>query len=460
MYVIKKQVANRKSRLAIRVTLSTSGCCNESGKIKSGTFSSGPFSRLCCGLKENVLFTSRFKNSIRLSAQTLLNQPKVSLRKLSQFIGMCNASRTAVLKAPLHYRSIQNQLTCTLRSQPITQQNYDVKICPNSHSREDLTWWVKNLKTNCSRPIHPSPVDLSIMSDASDLAWGAHLESVRIQGFWRSYQFSWHINRKELKAAFLALKFLIPNRTNVHAQICIDNRTAVAYINHLGGTRSLELNSIAVKMWAWCLDRNMFLSALYVPGILNKIADLLSCLKLESTEWMLNPRIFKQIANVYRMPVLDMFTSAVNHQVPKYFSWTLDPQAVGMDAFSVNWNKGLLYMFPPFSLIKKCLRKIIEDKATVLLITPVWQSRPWYLMLLNLLYNRPLLLPHNPQILKLPWSQTVHPISGQEVSPSRLAFVRRSFKDQKFSERVCKIIAGLMETWYRKTISECMETIL
>ena len=33
---------------------------------------------------------------------------------------MCNASTTAVLEAPLHYRSIQNQLTSTLRSQPIT----------------------------------------------------------------------------------------------------------------------------------------------------------------------------------------------------------------------------------------------------------------------------------------------------------------------------------------------------
>ena len=207
-------------------------------------------------------------------------------------------------------------------------------------------------------------------------------------GFWRSYQFSWHINKKELEAAFLALKFLIPNQTNVHVQICIDNRAAVAYINHLGGTRSLELNSIAVKMWAWCLERNMFLSALYVPGILNKIADLLSCLKLESTEWMLNLRIFKQIVNVYRMPVLDMFASALYHQVPKYFSWTLDPQAVGMDTFSVNWNKGLLYMFPLFSLIQKCLRKIIEDNGTVLLITPV---------------------PHNLQILKLPWSQTIYP---------------------------------------------------
>ena len=143
------------------------GFCYKSGKIKSGTFSSGPFSRLCCGLKENVLFTFRFKiQPIRLSAQTLLNQPKVSLRKLSQFIGI----RTAVLEAPLHYRSIQNQLTSTLRSQPITQQNYDVKICLNSQSRKDLTWCVKNLKTNCSRPIHPPPVDLSIMLDASDLA--------------------------------------------------------------------------------------------------------------------------------------------------------------------------------------------------------------------------------------------------------------------------------------------------
>ena len=44
------------------------------------------------------------------------------------------------------------------------------------------------------------------------------------------------------------------------------------------------------------------------------------------------------------------------------------------------------------------------------LIIPVWQSRPWCPMLLNLLYDRPLLLPHNRQILKLPWSQTVHPL--------------------------------------------------
>ena len=155
---------------------------------KSNLAPSQVVSRLYCGLKENVLFTSRFKDSVNQSeCPDSVEWTKDFVTKTKSVHWNVQASSTAVLKAPLHYRSVQTQLTSTLRSQPITHQNYNVKICPNSQSRKDLTWWVKNLKTNCSRPIHPPPVDLSIMSDASDLAWGAHLESVRIQGFWRSY---------------------------------------------------------------------------------------------------------------------------------------------------------------------------------------------------------------------------------------------------------------------------------
>ena len=248
-------------------TLENLGFVITQEKIKSGTFSSGPFSRLYFGLKENVLFTSRFKDSInQAECPDSVESTKGFIMKTKpvhwnvQCFKICSPQSTTSLqikpKSVDKHSKISAHHTTELRCENMS----------NSQSRKDLTWWVKNLKTNCSRPIHPPPVDLSIMSDASDLAWGAHLESVRIQGFWRSYQFSWHINRKELKAAFLALKFLIPNQTSVHVQICIDNRTAVAYINHLGNTRSLELNSIAVKMWAWCLERNMFLSALYVSG--------------------------------------------------------------------------------------------------------------------------------------------------------------------------------------------------
>ena len=276
--------------------------------------------------------------SIRLSAQTLLNQPKVSLRNLSQFIGMCNASRTAVLEAPLHYRSIQNQLTSTLRSQPITQQNYDVKICLNSQSRKDFIWWVKKFENQLFKTNPPSTNGSFNYVRCLRSSLGSSPRICKNSGFLEKLSVFLAPKQKGVKSSLSGIKILNPKSnkcscSNLHRQ---QNRTAVAYINHLGGTRSLELNSIALKMWAWCLERNMFFSALYVPGILNKIAALLSRLKLESTEWMLNPRIFKQIANVYRMPVLDMFASALNHQVPKYFSWTLDPQAVGMDAFSVN----------------------------------------------------------------------------------------------------------------------------
>ena len=169
-------------------------------------------------------------------------------------------------------------------------------------------------------------------------------------------------------------------------------------------------------MWAWCLERNVFLSALYVPGILNKIAHLLSRLKLESTEWMLNPRIFKQTVNVYRMPVLDMFASALNHQVPKYFSWTLDPSC----------GNGRI-------------QSKLEQKSP--LHVSSFPESP---------FDRPLLLPHNPQILKLPWSQTVHPLF--QSRKFRLAVWTLSgdlLKIKIFREGV-QNITGLMETRCRK----------
>ena len=37
----------------------------------------------------------------------------------------------------------------------------------------------------------------------------------------------------------------------------IDNTSAVAYINYLGGTVSPDLVSLAKDLWMWCLERNI-----------------------------------------------------------------------------------------------------------------------------------------------------------------------------------------------------------
>ena len=64
-------------------------------------------------------------------------------------------------------------------------------------------------------------------------------------------------------------------------------------------------------------------------------------------------------------------------------------EGCGTDAFSLAWNYHLSYLFPPFSLIPLCLKKILSDQSECILIAPVWKSRPWYPILLSMLSHQP-----------------------------------------------------------------------
>ena len=72
----------------------------------------------------------------------------------------------------------------------------------------------------------------------------------------------------------------------------------------------------------------------------------------ENTECRLAPFVFHEIVNLFKAtPEIDLFASALNHQVPKYISWNPDQEAFAIDAFSVSWANIKFYAFPPFSLI-------------------------------------------------------------------------------------------------------------
>lgn len=347
-------------------------------------------------------------------ANYLKSQRNVTLREISQFLGMCISTKLAVKQAPLHIRYLQRLLIKHMKKFGNQfQVNYQKVVTLDSLSIQDLSWWITKLQDNCSSPICPPPPDIRIASDSSDFAWGAHLDAVKIQGLWKSHQLDWHINIKELMAAFLALQFLIPNHREIHVQISMDNTTAVSYVNRLGGTKSEHLTSIATEMWAWCLEKKIFLSAIYLPGQKMIIADPLSRLKNLSTEWMLNKLIFRRIVALFGRPDIDLFASSLNCQIKDYVAWAPDPNAQAVDAFTITWNHPLIYAFPPFSLIQKCLQKIIQDKARVILIAPVWRSRPWFPILLSLLKDRPCLLPQHPLLIHLPWEKLPHPFLKQ-----------------------------------------------
>jgi len=82
--------------------------------------------------------------------------------------------------------------------------------------------------------------------------------------------------------------------------------------------------------------------------------------------------------------VMDLFASRLSRQVPSYLSWKVDPSSQGRDAFQHCWTHLEGYAFPPFCLIGRVLQKVQLDQATLLMITPTWQSQSWYLRLLQL----------------------------------------------------------------------------
>lgn len=197
----------------------------------------------------------------------------------------------------------------------------------------------------------------------------------------------------------------------MHIRLLLDNTTAVAYINNMGGSHSLVCNDIAQDIWAWCLHRNIWLSAAHLPGSQNVAADKASRVFNDSTEWKLHSDIYQMIVSKFFTPTIDLFASRLNYQVPRYVAWQPDPGATAIDAFSLDWGTEQFYAFPPFSLLGKVIQKIQNDNAQGIVITPNWPTQPWYPQMMTLLVEEPLVLPKRKDMLILPYNKDkVHPL--------------------------------------------------
>ncbi len=62
-----------------------------------------------------------------------------------------------------------------------------------------------------------------LMTDASLMGWGAILEGPSSQGLWKDHHLSWHINRLEMLAVFLALKNFLADLRGHHVLVHFDN---------------------------------------------------------------------------------------------------------------------------------------------------------------------------------------------------------------------------------------------
>ena len=103
--------------------------------------------------------------------------------------------------------------------------------------------------------------------------WGAVFGGQDIEGRWVASEASRHKKVLELEAAFFALKSFGDKFTGAHIQLHLDNTTALAYINNMGGSKSVELNCVTIKIWDWSMQRDNWISAVHLAGKLNVSAE-------------------------------------------------------------------------------------------------------------------------------------------------------------------------------------------
>ena len=206
----------------------------------------------------------------------LLNMVNPPIFEVAKVIGILVSNFPGVELGPLHYRALEHDKTSALAA---NAGNYEASLHLSKTSVEELQWWVSHIP-HAKRHISRGLPSVIIQSDASKKGWGAVFEGQEIGGRWIASEASRHINILELEAAFFAFKSFGDKITGTHIQLHLDNTTAVAYINNMGGSKSLELNCLALKIWDWSIQRDNWISAVHLAGKLNVRADVQSAISL------------------------------------------------------------------------------------------------------------------------------------------------------------------------------------
>lgn len=330
---------------------------------------------------------------------------QISARALAKLIGRLNSLSDAIFPARLHLAGLHQSLNATLQG-----GSWESTRFLSEEAARDLLWWTQEIEEWNGRAVRLTPHDFVFETDASDRGWGAVFDHLgrtwSTRGFWSSEELDQSINVRELLACFLGTEAFVDCHpgsrfglqwSGKHILVRSDNRTAVAYINRLGG-RVLHLSRLCQRFWKWCVSRNVVVTAEHIAGVTNTRADQLSRWDPDrAADWRLHPELFQALDHLWGPHSIDLFADSRNHHLPRFASWMSDPKATWVDSLLNPWADENGWAYPPFSCIGKVLNKISRERASLTLICPMWPAQPWWPVLPSLLCDFPVLVPRSPE---------------------------------------------------------------
>jgi len=350
--------------------------------------------------------------------QESLNMKELTIRDLARLIGCLVAACPAVPYGYLYTKRLEAHKIGSLA----LSGSFNSRCSLTTACREDLNWWLKNLPS-AQNSLLSRPFALEIFSDSSRFGWGAVCGGVSVQGLWSQEELRFHINYLELKAVFLALKTFAKDSFDCRLLLRVDNTTAIAYINRFGGVRYPLLAGLARDIWLWCEERKIVLFASYISSAENREADVASRFFSNlDTEWQLDPVAFNKLEARFGTFSIDLFATRENSKCRLFSARGPDPDSFCTDAFTFDWKVfSNFYAFPPFALVLRVLRKIISDRATGVLVFPLWKTQPWFPLLLSIKVSDFVVFHPSPTLLFSTFRETHPQASTLSLAACRLS---------------------------------------
>ena len=240
-----------------------------------------------------ISLTEDKEEKLERAIRDLLGKDLPSIREVAGLVGLMESYSVAVPYGSMHAKRLEMEKIAALAE---SKGDFDQRMSPSQEARQDCLWWLLNARGAGNQIRRPKP-DFTMFADASNEGWGAHVGEETSGGRWAEEEKEDYINVLELKAILLGLQSLCRVK-GCHIRIMTDNTTALAYVAHQGGVRSLRCQQVAKQIWFWAEENENWLSIAHIPGVENVLADHKSRHFADNLEWELNPKLFQKIIEV------------------------------------------------------------------------------------------------------------------------------------------------------------------
>lgn len=297
-----------------------------------------------------------------------------SRRQLEHLVGTLNFAAQFVPLGVLHLRPLVTWMN--FHTSPSTR---DLRVPLDSVFKSHLQVWQGMDLMGASVPMSPPSPSINLMTDSSLFGWSGIVLPYSASGVWPPSFSNMSINWLELMAIKKSLKHFVHLLRGRSVLLMSDNSTSVACIQRQGTYRSADLMSLSRDILMFCQRRSITLVPRHLSGDLNVLADLMSREGPTGTEWSLDSHTFLWLSRLVGPLQVDLFATRYNAQLQDFVSPFPDPLAVGVDAFSLNWNAwDCVYLFPPVKLLHRVVPLLTRFQGRGVLVAPMYSPSSWF----------------------------------------------------------------------------------